>query len=310
MPRPRPILTVLLAIVCSVALYAQAPAPATDTFTFLHASDPHTNQANLPRLERLRQIVIERKPAFVLITGDLVADALRVGEAEARSQFELYKKTIDTFPVPVRSVLGNHDIFGIEREVSNVSADHALYGKKMFQHYVGPNTYSFDHGKIHFVVLDTVGVDGARYYGHVDADQFAWLERDLAKVPSGAAVVAVTHIPLMTGMLGNWGYREDLGPADTVVEVQGKKVFRHVVSNTADVLARFANVRLALVLGGHTHGREQLEFVMSGSRIRFHQAASVAPAFNDAIKMVSGVTLYRVSGTEIDDGEFIRMDRE
>jgi 3',5'-cyclic AMP phosphodiesterase CpdA len=298
-----------LITILSAALVAQAPAPPADTFTFLHASDLHTSPANLPRLERLRQIVTERKPAFVLITGDLVADALRVGESDARSLFELYKKTISTFPVPVRSVLGNHDIFGIERDTSKVSADHPLFGKRMFRHYLGPEYYSFDHGQVHFVVLDTVDVDDTRYWGHVDAEQLTWLERDLAKVQAGTTVVAVTHIPLVTGAIAAWGYREGMAAGDTVVEIQGKKVFRHVVNNTAEVLARFANVRLALVLAGHTHGREQLEFVMPGPRIRFHVGASVVPPFNDPIKMVSGVTLYRVSGREIDDGEFIRMDR-
>ena len=298
-----------LITILSAALVAQAPAPPADTFTFLHASDLHTSPANLPRLERLRQIVTERKPAFVLITGDLVADALRVGEADARSLFELYKKTISTFPVPVRSVLGNHDIFGIERDASKVSADHPLYGKKMFQHYLGPDYYSFDHGKVHFVVLDTVDVDDTKYYGHVDAEQLAWVARDLARVPAGTTVVAVTHIPLITGAPSAWGYREGMGAGDTVVEIQGKKVFRHVVNNTADVLARFSGARLALVLGGHTHGREQLEFALPGPRIRFHQGASVVPPFDDPIRMVSGVTLYRVTGADIDDGEFIPLDR-
>ncbi len=296
--------------VCLAVAFAQAPAPV-DTFTFLHVSDPHTNAANLPRLERVRQIVAERKPAFVLMTGDLVADSLRVGEAEARGQFELYKKTIEAFPVPVRSVLGNHDIFGIERDASKVSVDHPLYGKRMFRHYLGPNYYSFDHGRVHFVVLDTVDVDDTKYYGHVDAEQLAWLQRDLAAAPAGSTVVAVTHIPLVTGAIAAWGYREGMAAGDTLVEVQGKKVFRHVVNNTADVLARFSGVRLSLVLAGHTHGRERLEFVLAGPRIRFHVGASVVPPFpNDPLKMVSGVTLYRVSGTEIDDGEFIRLDSE
>ena len=311
MLRSRLSLALLLGITCSLAGLARAPAPQTDTFTFLHVSDPHTSSANIARLERVRQIAVERKPAFVLITGDLVADALRVGEAEARSQFELYKKTIDTFPMPVRSVLGNHDIFGIERDASKVSADHPLYGKKMFQHYFGPDYYSFDHGKVHFVVLDTVDVDDTKYYGHVGEEQLAWIESDLARVRADTTVVAVTHVPLITGALSAWGYREGMGAGDTVVEIQGKKVFRHVVNNTADVLARFSGARLSLVLGGHTHGHEKLEFALPGPRIRFHQAASVVPPFaNDPIKMVSGVTLYRVSGTEIDDGEFIRLDRE
>lgn len=291
------------------SLIGLARAPQADSFTFLHVSDTHLSPANAARLERVRQIAVERKPAFVFITGDLVQDALRVAEAEARGCFELYVKTIATFPVPVRSVLGNHDIFGVERDASGVSVDHPLYGKKMFRHYLGPDYYSFDHGRVHFVVLDTVDVEDTKYYGHVDADQLAWLERDLAKLPNGATVVAVTHIPLVTGALAAWGYREGMGAGDTLVEINGKKVFRHVVSNTAEVLSRFARVRLPLVLGGHTHARETLEFVSAGQRTRFDQAASVVPPFpNDPIPMVSGVTLYRVTGTEIDDGEFIPLD--
>lgn len=131
------ILAPVLAAVLSLLGFAQAPPPRVDTFTFLHVSDPHVSPANVAHLERVRQIAIERKPVFVLITGDLIADALRVSAAEARGYFEPYKKTIETFPIPVRSALGNHDIFGIERDASGVSADHPLYGKKMFRHYVG-----------------------------------------------------------------------------------------------------------------------------------------------------------------------------
>lgn len=303
------ILAPVLAAVLSLLGFAQAPPPRVDTFTFLHVSDPHVSPANVAHLERVRQIAIERKPVFVLITGDLIADALRVSAAEARGYFELYKKTIETFPIPVRSALGNHDIFGIERDASGVSADHPLYGKKMFRHYLGPDYYSFDYGRVHFVVLDTVDINDTKYYGHVDADQLAWLERDLARLSDGATVVVATHIPLVTGAPAAWGYREGMGAGNTVVEIGGKTVFRHVVNNTAEVLARFTRVRLSLVLGGHTHGHEKLEFALPGPRIRFHVGASVVPPFaNDPIRTVSGVTLYRVAGTEIDDGEFIRLD--
>lgn len=305
----RKVASLTLFALLALAALGQAPAPPSDTFTFLHVSDPHTNQANLARLERVRQIVADRKPAFVLITGDLVADALRVGEAEARSQFELYKKTIETFPAPVRSVLGNHDIFGIERGVSKVSAEHPLYGKQMFRQYLGPTYYSFTHGQVHFIVLDTVDVDDTKYYGFVDTEQLTWLEGAVARLPAGSTVVAVTHIPLVTAAIAAWGYREGMGAGDTLVEVRGRKLFRHVVSNSADVLARFSRVQLSLVLGGHTHGHEKVEFALPGPRIRFHNAASVVPPFaNDPVRMVSGVTLYRVSGTDVNDGEFIGLD--
>ena len=51
------------------------------------------------------------------MTGDLVSDALRVGEAEARGYYDLYLDEARRFPVPVWSVPGNHEIFGIERHL-------------------------------------------------------------------------------------------------------------------------------------------------------------------------------------------------
>ncbi len=92
-------------------------------------------------MQKLREIVEATKPDFVLITGDLVKDALRVSEKEASGYYELYKKEIEKFSVPVWNVPGNHEIFGIERHLSLVSKTHPLYGKKMYHHYLGPNYF-------------------------------------------------------------------------------------------------------------------------------------------------------------------------
>src|SRR6185436_7023733 len=102
--------------------------PST-TFTFLHASDTHLSPASLPRMQMLRALVEERHPDFVIITGDLVRDALRVGESEARGYYDLLAAELAKFTVPVFVVPGNHDIFGIERAQSLVSRDHPMYGR-------------------------------------------------------------------------------------------------------------------------------------------------------------------------------------
>ena len=52
----------------------------SSTFTFVHASDTHVSEASVERLRRMREMVDSLQPAFVLITGDLVRDALRVPE--------------------------------------------------------------------------------------------------------------------------------------------------------------------------------------------------------------------------------------
>jgi len=288
--------------------FALAPWPIGDAFTFLHVSDTHTNPANAPRLDLVRRVVDTRRPAFVLVTGDLIKDAAGVGETESRRQFELYLTALGDFPIPVWSALGNHDIFGIERDVSGASVSDPLYGKAMFQHYLGPEFYSFNAGRIHFVALDTVGVDDTQYYGRVGEAQLAWLEQDLAAMPASAAVVTFGHIPLLTGAISAWGYREWNNAGATAIDVGGTRLFRHVVNNTPDVIARLAGVRWPLALGGHTHARETLVFETTGQKTRFEQAASVVvPWETDPIPMVSGVTLYRVRGTDIDAGEFIKL---
>jgi predicted MPP superfamily phosphohydrolase len=66
---------------------------------FVHASDVHLRRQNLSRIRKLREIVEEQQPAFVLITRDLIHDALRVDEPEAESYHRLFLQEIQAFPV-------------------------------------------------------------------------------------------------------------------------------------------------------------------------------------------------------------------
>lgn len=284
-------------------------SPAKE-FTFIHASDTHISEKSLPRMRMLRQLVEKHKPAFILVTGDLVRDALRAKEDEASGYYDLYMREIEVFPVPVWSVPGNHEIFGIERHRSLVSPEHPLYGKKMYRHYLGPNYYSFNFGGVHFIGLDTADFDDLWYYGHIDSTQIAWLERDIANVPKDMPVVTFNHIPFYTSEISIWGYDEN-PPAPTLITVNGKKQFRHVVSNAGDLLALLGNHNYTLALGGHNHVFEQLVFATTGRAPRFHQtAAIVGPTKTGGIQMQSGVTIYRVRNGKIDNGEFVPLHGE
>ena len=278
------------------------------SLTFIHASDTHLCEKSLPRIRRLREIVEQQKPAFVLITGDLVRDALRVGEEEASSYYAMVVAELRQFPVPVFTVPGNHELFGIERYASKVSQDHPLYGRKMYRHYLGPEYYSFTRGGVHFVGVDSVDFDDMWYYGHVDAAQLAWLEKDLAQVPAPVPVVTFNHIPFATSVDVLNGYSEEM-PAPTLIEIGGKKQYRHVVSNTAELLAKLAPHRLEIALGGHMHTSESLEFDTTVGRVRFHQTgAVVGPSESPGLQFPSGVTLYRVRDGHLDDGTFLPLD--
>ncbi|HET7619969.1 MAG TPA: metallophosphoesterase [Vicinamibacterales bacterium] len=285
--------------------FALAPHRAPAEFSFIHGSDPHVNPANVDRLRQVRSIVESRRPEFVLMTGDLVRDSLRVGEEEARGYYDLYLDEIRQFPVPVWNVPGNHDNFGIERHLSHVSPTHPLYGKAMYRQRVGPNYYSFTYGGIHFVGLDTVDIADQWYYGHVDDAQLAWLRADLAAVPADTPIVTFDHIPFLSAVDEMGGYEEG-GPAPTLLKLGDRTVFRHVVSNFPDVLAVMASRNWPLALGGHFHTRESIRY-SSNVTTRFELAAAITGPTDNPVPAISGITLYRVRNKVIDAGEFIAL---
>jgi hypothetical protein len=284
-----------------------APAPGTRDFTFVHASDTHVSPTSVERTRRLRSLVDSIAPAFALITGDLVRDALRVSEAEATGYYDLFAREAAAFRTPVWTVPGNHEIFGIERQLSLVSPAHPLYGRQMYRRYFGPDYYSFTYGGVHFVGLNTVDIDDLWYYGHVDSLQLAWLARDLALVPAEMPVVTFDHIPFVSTIEGLSGYTEK-PPAPTLITVKGRTVFRHTVSNAAEALAVLRTRRHVLALGGHVHAGERLQYEIDGQRTRFHQSAAViGPSEVAGLKFLSGITVYTVRGGEIDNGRFVPL---
>ena len=276
-------------------------------FSFVQASDTHISPASVDRTRRLGALVDSLSPAFLIITGDLVRDALRVGEPEATSYYELFAHETSAFRTPVWTVPGNHENFGIERDKSHVSATNPLYGRGMYHKYFGPDYYSFNYGGVHFVGLNTVDIDDQWYYGHVDSLQLAWLARDIALVPASVPVVTFDHIPFLTTLDQFSGYM-DGPPAPSLITIRGRTVYRHTVSNAGDVLAILRKRKHVLALGGHLHAAENVTYEIEGQRTRFNlTAAVIGPSDVHGLRFPSGVTLYTVRDGVIDDGKFITL---
>ena len=283
------------------------PVPRRSEFTFIHASDPHLDSVSLPRMKMLQALVDSIQPDFVIITGDLIRDALRVSDTVAIALYELYVKEQSRITRPVWTAPGNHEIFGIERDKSHVSASHPLYARKMYRHYLGPDYYSFNYGGVHFVALNSEDYDDQSYYGHIDSVQVAWLKRDLALVPAAMPVVTFNHIPFFTAAEMINGYDEK-SVAPTVIRVGGTASFRHTVSNAGEVLEILRGHRYPLALGGHVHIRETLEYALTGQSTRFEQAAAVVgPSDGAGLRFSSGITVYRVRDGHIGPGQFIPL---
>ncbi|WP_315821191.1 calcineurin-like phosphoesterase family protein [Paraflavitalea speifideaquila] len=117
--------------------------------------------------------------------GDLVWDHFEL--------FADYKEAVNIAGVPFFNVIGNHDM-DIDGGSDDVSA-------KTFKQQFGPTWYSFNRGKVHYIVLDNVFFIGTakKYIGYLTDAQLRWVEQDLALVKPGSTVVVSNHIPTDTG---------------------------------------------------------------------------------------------------------------
>jgi hypothetical protein len=290
--------------------FALRPVPRVSEFTFVHASDTHIAPAVVQRTRRFRALVDSLHPAFALIAGDLVRDAMSQPESLATSYYDLFVAEARQFTTPLWTVPGNHENFGIIRSRWNIPRTHRLYGRGMYRHYLGPDYYSFTWGGVHFVGLNSVSMDDSAYYGYVDSVQMAWLERDLSQIPRTMPVVTFNHIPLVSAFESLIGY-VDLPPVSSVGRINGKLTFRHTVSNVVQVMDMLSDRPYPLALGAHIHAGERLVYEISGRRTRFEQcAAIVGPGQLGTMTFPSGFTLYTVRNGEIDAGRFIPLTME
>jgi Icc protein len=280
---------------------------AHTSFSFIQASDTHVSEKTLDRMQKFRAVVDSVKPDLVIITGDLVKDALRVPEAEARGLYELFQREIGKMTTPVWCIPGNHENFGIERQLSLVSPANPLYGRKMYRYYFGPDYYSFNYGGCHFIGLNSLSFEDLYYYGHIDSLQLEWLKRDLAAVPLSTPIITFQHVPFFSGVLSMSAFKDN-GFDRTVEWEHGVQQYRHVVSNAAEVVAILSKRNYPLALAGHHH--LQQKFTMEGVQTRFEQTAAViGPSDEGGLNHPSGVTLYHVVNGVIDEGRFIRLDK-
>ena len=293
----------------SAISFALRPAASPGTFTFVHASDPHIAPANVARTKRFREMVDSIRPAFAIVTGDLVRDAMSQSEELSRSYFELFKEEM-RIAAALWTVPGNHDHFGLVRTRWNIPHTHPLRDRGMYRSYLGPDYYSFNFGGVHFVGLNTLMPDDSAYYGRVDSVQLAWLQKDLALVPPDMPIVTFNHIPMVSGWEIFTGFVDMPLVASIRRDESGRTTHRHTVANVLEVLKTMRGHRWVLALGGHIHAGEKLVFQQDGVATRFEQAAAIVGggALEDYLVIPSGFSLYTVRNGVIDAGSFVRLD--
>lgn len=204
------------------------------------------------------QQFVEKAGTGVLLHGITVGDIVW----DNHELFASYNEAVGKMGIPFFQCIGNHDM---DYKGGDENSDDT------FQQLYGPTYYSFNRGKVHYIVLDDVRYLGKerKYDGYISQNQLDWLQKDLAFVPKEHLVIVNVHIPV-----------------------------HNAVKNNLDLYAVLKD-RNVHIMSGHTHYHRN---VIIGN-IFEHNHGTVCgawwtgPICGDGTP--SGYGVYKVKGTEL-----------
>jgi len=148
----------------------------------------------------------QKGPVYTICLGDMTTDGKWYVNNFALPE---YKAKMSSYPGSIFHLMGNHDN---ERKLADGQEvkDWESYGESTYRKEMGPNYYSFNIGKVHFLMLDNIvtygpgckkqdkydwltSTYGFRYF--IDEEQLDWAIKDLSFVPKDNNVVLCMHVP-------------------------------------------------------------------------------------------------------------------
>jgi predicted MPP superfamily phosphohydrolase len=148
-------------------------------FSFIVANDLHYRDARCAKwfLDVVANIrALQPQPAFVVLAGDLSEDG-------ASEQLGAVQEIFATLPMPVKTVIGNHDY------------SHAEQRSSFIDRFGAPLNRRFTFRDWQFLTLDTT--EGRRVYRtRVPDETLQWMDRVLPQLSRSEPLVVITHFPL------------------------------------------------------------------------------------------------------------------
>ncbi len=168
----------------------------SDNFVLAMVGDPQTRGLkNDKALERFRDVIVSdlkelasntSEDIYAICLGDLVYNFM--------TSYDDYMDVVASSPVPMVSVIGNHDYD--QRTIFETKL-----GTAYFESYLAPVNYSFNIGKMHFVVVNDIlynrPTDKHKYKTGLEDYTLKWLENDLKHISKETTIVICSHAPLM-----------------------------------------------------------------------------------------------------------------
>lgn len=195
------------------------------------------------------------KPDVIINTGDTVMDENRQTRETVQARWNSWNKVVTAENrIPIKSALGNHDVwYGPDDTLDAEYKKDKRYGKqwaidelKMPHRY-----YSFEMKGWYFIGLDSI--NGEAGY-QLDDEQFAWLEKELAKAQD-KPVLVFNHVPIMS--MGALLYYTKRKPLAEVTFPSGDMHNDH--QRIKDLFFKNKNVKVCL--SGHVHYIDAVDYL-------------------------------------------------
>jgi len=157
---------------------------AGDGFLLMQITDTHwgySGPANPDPRGTVERAVAEiaawpQRPDLVIHTGDV--SQLTADPAERKARLTEAKQLFAKLGSELHAIPGEHD----------ASLDRGA----VFQEVFGPTHWAFEHRGVYFIGLD----NASDPKGGLGADQLAWFEAEVTKVPAAARLIVFCHRPL------------------------------------------------------------------------------------------------------------------
>lgn len=239
------VIGIILCAVSQVSAVTNRPFPRVNpsvpvattaaTFRFTVFGDFRPAGADEPYPPQFRQVLDAMKaesPAFAVSVGDAWF-GYGGTMAHYRGEVAQFLALVKGWGIPLHNVIGNHEV--------TASSERERYLRERLGNLYG----SFDHGRAHFICLDT---DEVGDEGRIAGEQLRWLKRDLERNRGATATFVFLHRPLFS-------------PKDP--DLAQKRSFSDRVNRDAlhQLLVRY---KVAAVFAGHDHLYE--ERVVDGIR--------------------------------------------
>ncbi len=166
----------------------------------VHITDVHMLDRKIAEtcFDRVIQEInaLKDKPDLIINSGDSVMDENKQTMETVETRWNSWNNIVNTKnKIPMRSCLGNHDVwYGPDEVLDNQYKKDSRYGKKWAMQELGlpDRYYSFEQGGWKFIALDSI--NGEKGY-QLDDTQFEWLSTELA---TAKPILIFSHVPILS----------------------------------------------------------------------------------------------------------------